>query len=168
MVACSLLMIARGVPFGTKNPFQLLYSYPGTPASSTVGSSGNSGERCFDEIASARKRPDLMCPTNAAAGAMHHCDSFAITAAAIGPPPLYGTCTELMPASVVNITPARWLDEPIPAEDMFSLPGCALASATSSFTVLAGNDGCATSTASAFTMLDTASKSFSTSKGRLL
>jgi len=50
---------------------------------------------------------------------------------------------------------------------MLSLPGCALASAISSFTLFTGRAGVTTSTESAFTMREIGSKSFSVSNGRL-
>ena len=60
--------------------------------------------------------------------------------------PLYGTCTMLMPVARLNISPARWLVLPTPGEAKVSSPGCALASAISSLTFLAGVEGWTTST----------------------
>ncbi len=46
----------------------------------------------------------------------------------------------------LNISPAKWAVVPAPKEPNDSLPGWALASATSSLTLLAGTEGCASST----------------------
>jgi hypothetical protein len=49
-----------------------------------------------------------------------------------------------MPVIILNSSPATWESEPIPEDAMLSLPGLALALATSSGTVRAGSDGCTT------------------------
>ncbi len=68
------------------------------------------------------------------------------TAATPWLPPLYGTCSDLNPAAFRNATPARWLAEPMPADAMLSSFGDALAYATNSAAVRAGNCGLHTST----------------------
>ena len=51
-----------------------------------------------------------------------------------------------MPALRLNSSAARWLAVPAPDVPKVRLSGFALASATSSRTLLAGTEGCATST----------------------
>jgi len=46
----------------------------------------------------------------------------------------------VMPAIIANSSPATWGMEPLPALDMLSRPGLALAYAIRSGTVFAGND----------------------------
>ena len=50
-----------------------------------------------------------------------------------------------MPARRRNNSPVMWPAVPTPSEAHEMLPGLALASAISSFTSLAGSEGCATS-----------------------
>ena len=52
-----------------------------------------------------------------------------------------GTCSMLTPATCLNISAARCWVAPKPAVPNVSLPGLALASATSSFTSFAGKSG---------------------------
>ena len=52
-------MIGFGVPAGAINPSQMVASYPGTPASVTVGTSGSTSERVLPVVASARTWPAL-------------------------------------------------------------------------------------------------------------
>ena len=63
-----------------------------------------------------------------------------ITSAIAGPAPLYGTWIMSMPASSFSSSPARWFEEPLPPEAKVRRPGCRRASATSSFTLVAGTD----------------------------
>src|SRR5437016_677786 len=58
--AFSRSTIALGVASGSTNDAQVRHSNPGTPASATVGTSGNSGERTALGTPSARMRPSLM------------------------------------------------------------------------------------------------------------
>ena len=50
-----------------------------------------------------------------------------------------------MPAMYLNISPARWAPDPMPADAKLNLPGLAFACATSCFTDVAGSDGCTAS-----------------------
>jgi hypothetical protein len=54
IAAFSLFMTGRGVPAGATMPFQLFASYPGKPASATVGTSGNALARRSPATAIAR------------------------------------------------------------------------------------------------------------------
>src|SRR3990170_1997643 len=49
-----------GVPRGAKNPYQTSTSYPGTPASSSVGTSGKDGERLRPLVPSGLTLPALI------------------------------------------------------------------------------------------------------------
>src|ERR1700722_12575922 len=55
--ALSLSTIGFGVPAGAINPSQMVASYPGTPASWAVGTSGSTPERVLPVVASARTWP---------------------------------------------------------------------------------------------------------------
>ena len=70
------------------------------------------------------------------------CASPAATAMSAGAAPLYGTCVMLMPAIILNSSPARWPVPASPEEPKLIVPGFALASAISSFTEAAGSAGC--------------------------
>ena len=57
----SFVTIVGGVWAGATIPAHESMSKPVTPASSSVGSSGNNGLRCRRVTASARNAPDLTC-----------------------------------------------------------------------------------------------------------
>src|ERR1700738_5064797 len=112
-----------------------------------VGTSGRADERCALTTASALSCPSWICGT---AGES--------TTKAIGewPPrvdwiagaqPLNGTCTRpFAPSESFNNSPDSEVVLPCPAEAKLYLPGLALMSATSSWTLFAGSDGLTTST----------------------
>src|SRR6202022_3881354 len=58
----------------------------------------------------------------------------------------HGTCTTFTPAIILNSSPNTCGVLPAPGEDMLSLPGCALAKAMNSGTLLAGTEGFTTMT----------------------
>jgi hypothetical protein len=58
-------------------------------------------------------------------------------------------CVSVVPAIWLNITSARWLVVPVPFEPKFRPPRVFLASATNSFTLRAGTDGCTVTTSGA-------------------
>ena len=68
----------------------------------------------------------------------------------------------------MNNSPVRWLTDPMPAEAMFSLPGCCLAYSTSSATVLAGRSADTASTFGTVENSATGAKSLMASYGRFL
>ena len=57
--------MALGVPVGAKSPNQVTTSKPPTPASATVGTSGNAVQRVLLVTASSRTLPLLTCPSAA-------------------------------------------------------------------------------------------------------
>src|ERR1700693_5370444 len=64
-VAADLLrrsIASGGVLAGANRPYQLSAAQPGTPASETVGISGNAGERSAEVTASARNCPASINP----------------------------------------------------------------------------------------------------------
>src|SRR5207247_7750468 len=63
--ACSRRTIAAGVLAGANTPYQVVIRYPGSPASSAVGTSGNAGRRPALETASARSLPERTCGAEA-------------------------------------------------------------------------------------------------------
>ena len=81
--------------------------------------------------------------------------------------PLYGTCTMLIPASCLNSSIVTCVVERLPTVPKRISPGLLLARATSSFTVLAGSEGCATRIKSDVEMRLIAAKSRNVSYGRL-
>ena len=79
------------------------------------------------------------------------------------PEPLYGTCTISTFARLLNNSSDRCGLVPMPGEPTVSVPGFALASAITSFTVFAGTEGCTAITSVTSDISDTGSKSFSES-----
>jgi hypothetical protein len=73
----------------------------------------------------------------------------------------------LIPAILLNSSPAKWEAEPVPNEAIVTLPGFALAWAISSATLLAGTDGCATNIIGKAARPETGAISRRTSNGRL-
>ena len=59
-------MTGAGTPLGAINPSQMVASYPGTPLSEIVGTSGSTGERFKPVVPTAFTRPedDLYFGTN--------------------------------------------------------------------------------------------------------
>src|SRR5688572_25156090 len=82
-----------------------------------------------------------------------------------GADPLYGTCDICTPVSTLNSSPDRWIEVPLPLEAKLMVPGLDLATATSSGTVFAGTDGCATSTFGTPATSTIGAKSFAASYG---
>src|SRR3970040_1014770 len=80
------------------------------------GIPGSSGVGLGRVCAIARMRPALTWTIAAGAGMRVHWDSLATTEALDGPPPLYGTCSDSMPALCWKYAPARWPCAPAPAE----------------------------------------------------
>ena len=60
--ACSFSTIAGGVPAGITKPVSVSASWPGTPASAMVGTSGMVGERLVAVTARPRSLPSLISP----------------------------------------------------------------------------------------------------------
>ena len=73
-----------------------------------------------------------------------------------------------MPAAFTKFSPAMWTWLPMPAEPKLIVPGLDLASAISSFTLLAGTDGCTTTSCGPLATLVTAMKSLTGSNGSCL
>ena len=57
------LTMAAGVPLGAITPSQMVASYPGTPASDSVGRSGMMAERVRPVVATALTLPAFTCST---------------------------------------------------------------------------------------------------------
>ena len=66
--------------------------------------------------------------------------------ATAGPLPLYGMCRMSVLVICVNIAPDMWMLVPLPLEAYVHLPGSFLTRSITSLTLLAGTDGCRTST----------------------
>ncbi len=79
--------------------------------------------------------------------------------------PLYGMWTRLTPAIALNSSPDKCGAVPVPAEAKFNWPGRLFARAMSSFTDLAGTDGCTTSTLGAAVVSAIGAKSRTKSNG---
>jgi len=86
----------------------------------------------------------------------------------IGERPLNGTCSMSMAALVLNSSPARWAPEPLPVEPNVRLPGFALATATTSPTLVTARLLRTTSTWGIAAMPATGVKSFTASYGQFL
>ena len=85
----------------------------------------------------------------------------ASTSIAASGPPLNATCIVLMPAIKPNRAPLKWPALPVAPEPKMSLPGCVLASAMKSLTVLTFNVGVTTSTLVLMPICPIPMKSFS-------
>ena len=66
--------------------------------------------------ASARSLPDRACESAADAVTMRNGTWPAMVSVTAGPPPLYGTCTMLIPVLSFSNSPAMWPGVPLPAE----------------------------------------------------
>src|ERR1019366_7000913 len=136
-----LLMIERGAFAGASNAPQEPHSKPGNPDSAMVGISGYMLERCFELTPSARNLPSFTSVTELAIGAMANCTLPATASVSDSGMPLYGTWTTSMLALCFNISPAKCVPLPVPADEKLSCPGLALASAMNSCTVLMPSAG---------------------------
>src|SRR5207249_3240525 len=113
---CSRSMTGRGVPAGATMPHQLVASYPGTPASEIVGTSGRAGTRAALPTPSGFKRPERMWGSVWMSEPMAIWVLPAITSIIAGPPPLNGMCTMSRPDCSLNSELARCWKLPTPAE----------------------------------------------------
>ena len=77
--------------------------------------------------ASARSVPALTYPIDDGMDSNVTCTCPAIRSLSEGEAPRYGTCTMLRPVIILNNSPATWGADPMPADDMLTLPGLALA-----------------------------------------
>src|SRR5215510_9402749 len=101
-------MISPGVPMGAQMHCGASCTWPGTPASSMVGTSGRIAIRFALVTASARKRPALIGPD--AAGSVENATGVwpATTDCTIGPPPLNGTITMSSLSDSLNSSVELW------------------------------------------------------------
>ena len=92
-----------------------------------VGSSGKACERWLLVTASALSLPALIC--GSADGRLSNIRSVVppIRSISAGPEPRYGKWTMKVPVRLLNSSPDRWIDVPLPLLAMLSLPGCAFA-----------------------------------------
>src|SRR5262245_59721994 len=117
---------SSGVFLGAPTPHQLHASQHGTK-SPTGGTSGRASEPVVVVTASARNLPVLMYSITGN-GAVNTTSTWpAIRSIIAGPAPRYGTCIMLMPAMVLNNSPAKWGWVPVPGDAMVILPGLASA-----------------------------------------
>src|SRR5450755_3314564 len=110
------MMIGRGVLAGASSPYQLLASKPGRPDSAMVGMLGINAERLMVVTAMPLILPPLVCGTALAAVANTSCTCPPTRSIIAGPPPLYGICVILIPAMLLNNSPARCPVPPTPDE----------------------------------------------------
>ena len=101
-----------------------------------------SGRRCEVAAAIALTFPASTISFAMLTGTKYICASPRMTAVKASGALLNGTCTMLMPAAFLNCAPAMNVVLASPAEEKFSAPGLDFASATRSFTFLAGTSGC--------------------------
>ena len=137
----NLSITGRGVRAGASIPYQVATSKPLSPCSSRLGISGAAAERFAVVTPSARIRPLRTCGIMVAIGSKIICTRPASRSGTATPVPLYGTCNMSIPVMRLNNSPERCPVLPVPADAKVSWPGLALASATSSFTLFAGNEG---------------------------
>ena len=165
--ALSLRTISGGVPAGTKIPYHVEMSNPGTPTSAIVGKSGASDERFAVVTANAFSLPAFICAIELARLSNMNCTCPPSRSCIAGAPPLYGTWTMSTFASDLKSSPARCPALPLLPDANESLPGLAFARAINSATEFAGTDGLSTSTFGVTATSVTGAKSFSASYGIL-
>ena len=107
-------MTVDGVPFGAMSPIHTYASYPATPDSATVGTSGSCGDRVDPVTASGRSLPALMCPTMPAVPGIEAITCPARRSVVACPLPLYGTCDSCMPVIDASIAMNRCWPLPLP------------------------------------------------------
>src|SRR5882672_529002 len=104
-------------------PPQEFVSYPGTPASAMVGTSGNCAARLGEETPRPRTRPAFAC--GPIEGTLSNIiwmlpETRSLIACGL---PLYGTCRMSVPVMDLNSSAPRWPVVPLPEEPVVSLPG---------------------------------------------
>src|SRR6267378_6865514 len=109
-------MIGAGVSLGAKAAYHCEDSKPGRPDSATVGTSGIAGERRLPVTAIERRRDALTCAISVGMPVITSWVLPAIVSIAAGDPPLYGTCTIVIPAARANSSVVRWLSDPAPLD----------------------------------------------------
>src|SRR5258706_1129059 len=142
----SLATTGRGTPEAVSIPNHRIDSNPGTPVSATVGTAGSNGSRFAEDTASATSFPSLTRFTEFAIGAMKNCTRPVMVSVRDSGIPLNGTCTTSTAAMALNISAAKWVPLPTPAEEKFSWPGFALAAAIRSATDRRPSEGATTRT----------------------
>ncbi|MOA34344.1 hypothetical protein D3C78_1557130 [compost metagenome] len=110
------------MPAGASTPYQPFTTKPGT-LSATVGTSGSKGERRSPVTAMAFSLPACTCGNDVEMLSNISDTSPPSRATTAGPLPLYGTCIMSTPVWLLNISAARWLVLPLPADAKLSLPG---------------------------------------------
>ncbi|MDT4873948.1 hypothetical protein FQZ97_1092200 [compost metagenome] len=125
MASCTRFFTSAGRPLGAATACQDCTLASFTPLSSRVGTSGSSGERLALVMARARSLPALIC--GMAVLMFMKDDSTWLPSRSLitGPPPLYGTCTPLVPVCCQKSSAVRWSLLPLPEEAKVILPGLA-------------------------------------------
>ncbi|MNT60267.1 hypothetical protein D3C72_1978370 [compost metagenome] len=77
---------------------------------------GNAAERLLEATASALMRPARICCADEPRPSNIRSTCPAIRSDSAGPAPLYGICVIKVLVWILNSSPARWCDEPLPAE----------------------------------------------------
>src|SRR5450759_1652530 len=93
--------------------------------SATVGTSGSSGERFAVVTASARNLPALMWAIDDGKLSNVTCTWPPSRSVSIGAEPLYGICVIFRPVIILNNSPDRWIEVPLPEDAMLILSGLA-------------------------------------------
>src|SRR5688572_25912996 len=158
-------MTGFGVPAGASSPNQPETSYPDTPLSATVGTSGVPGQRFVVVTATARTLPDLMWAIDDGRLSKPIWICPPMRSMSIGPAPLYGTWTISTPAIIFSSSALMWGDPPGLVEPKFNLPGLARASLSSSPKFFAGRSGWTVMTFGVLPITVTGAKSLTGSYG---
>src|SRR5262245_38567055 len=94
--------MARGVPPGANNPYQVIAEYPGTADSVTVGMSGASTARLVPVTASTRMRSDETSGSSEVMLEIMNCTSPLSSAGMAGADPRNGTRVISSPAIALS------------------------------------------------------------------
>src|SRR4051794_11710042 len=158
-------IISFGVPAGTMNANHPSPSISGYPASAIVGTSGSAGDRLGLVTAKPRSLPSFIWGTAGGSdvNAIGVCPPS--VEAAAGPALLNGTGTRSRPSGRRKFSPMRCGGVATPGDAKLYLVPPDLISATSSFTLRTGSEGCTESTVAALTATVTGSKSLEGSYG---
>ena len=126
------------MPAGANSPNSESMLAAGKPSSSSVGAFGKASSRLGAPTASTRSLPDFTCCATAGPALVESTSNWPLSASVTcWPPPLYGMCVMSTFAPALSCSSITWPSEAGPEVAQRTLPGLALAMASSSFMSLA-------------------------------
>ena len=134
--ALSRVTTGLGNPAGATMPHQVVMLKSGMPASATVCTLGNKGERVVPVVAMMSTAPDFTYCSMVGNVAKNAWVRPARKSTVAGPLPLYGTWVSFAPVFWMNSSPARWVTLPAPDEQKSRPSGFFFVASTNSATFL--------------------------------